>query len=76
MPADAVPYGRSTQRSPAVKEVHILWITAGLSCDGDSVSITAAPSPASKTCCSALFPGYRRFTYTTPCLPMKSAMTS
>ena len=35
MPAEVAPYGRSTQKLPAVKEVHILWITAGLSCDGD-----------------------------------------
>jgi hydrogenase small subunit len=40
-----IPYGRKTQKAPAVKEVHILWITAGLSCDGDSISITAAPPP-------------------------------
>ncbi len=41
--ADAtIPYGRKTQRVPPVKEVHVLWITAGLGCDGDSVSITAA----------------------------------
>jgi hydrogenase small subunit len=25
------PYGRKTQRAPAVRDVHILWITAGLS---------------------------------------------
>src|SRR3984893_3108851 len=41
-----VPYGRSTQKAPAVKEVHIPWITAGLGCDGDSVSITAATQPS------------------------------
>jgi hydrogenase small subunit len=29
-----------------VKEVDILWITAGLSCDGDSVSVTAATMPS------------------------------
>jgi hydrogenase small subunit len=29
-----------------VKEVHILWLTAGLSCDGDSVSVTAAEQPS------------------------------
>ena len=40
--SNGVPYGRKTQREPAVKEVHVLWITAGLSCDGDSVSVTAA----------------------------------
>src|SRR5579871_6168673 len=45
--ADApAPYGRKTQRAPAVKEIHILWITAGLGCDGDSVSITAATQPS------------------------------
>ena len=46
MPADVVPYGRKTQRESAVKEVHVLWITAGLSCDGDSVSVTAAMQPS------------------------------
>jgi Ni,Fe-hydrogenase I small subunit len=28
-----------------VEEVHILWISEGTSCDGDSVSITAAGQP-------------------------------
>jgi hydrogenase small subunit len=40
------PYGRKTQRPPAVKESHVLWITARLSCDGDSVSVTAASQPS------------------------------
>ena len=25
--------------------VHVLWINAGLSCDGDSVALTAATQP-------------------------------
>src|SRR4051794_15017085 len=45
MTAQAIPYGRVTQRKPAVAELHILWITAGLGCDGDSVSLTPAPPP-------------------------------
>src|SRR6476661_6755633 len=28
-----------------VEEVHILWISEGMSCDGDSVSVTAAGQP-------------------------------
>ena len=40
---DAPP--RSLPQSPAVPEVDVLWLTAGLSCDGDSVSITAATQP-------------------------------
>ncbi|MGH7438673.1 MAG: hydrogenase expression protein HypE, partial [Polyangiaceae bacterium] len=46
MTGDAVPYGRKTQRAPDVTEIDVLWITAGLSCDGDSVSITAATQPS------------------------------
>ena len=46
MAAEAAPYGRVTQKAPAVAEVHVVWITAGLGCDGDSVSITAATQPS------------------------------
>lgn len=46
MAAETAPYGRVTQRPPAVKDVHIVWITAGLRCDGASVSITAATQPS------------------------------
>jgi hydrogenase small subunit len=35
MAKEAAPYGRVTQKKPAVAEVHIVWITAGLGCDGD-----------------------------------------
>ena len=52
-----VPYGRKTQRAPAVKEVHVLWITAGLGCDGDSVSITAATQPSIEDVVLGAIPG-------------------
>ncbi|MFO7253075.1 MAG: hydrogenase expression protein HypE, partial [Actinomycetes bacterium] len=29
-----------------VKEVHILWTSEGMSCDGDTVSVTAAGLPS------------------------------
>src|SRR6476646_10436964 len=38
--------GRMSENRPAIDEVHILWLTAGLGCDGDSVSITAATQPS------------------------------
>jgi hydrogenase small subunit len=31
---------------PAVKEVHVIWMTGGLSCDGDTISTTAATLPS------------------------------
>src|SRR5665213_1384425 len=57
MPAEVAPYGRSTQRSPDVKEVHVLWITAGLGCDGDTISITAASQPSVEDVLLGAIPG-------------------
>jgi hydrogenase small subunit len=57
MAAETVPYGRVTQKSPAVPEIHILWITAGLGCDGDSVSITAAMQPSIEDVLLGAIPG-------------------
>ena len=41
----------------SVTEVDILWITAGLSCDGDSVSITAATQPSIEDIVLGALPG-------------------
>jgi hydrogenase small subunit len=57
MPLEASAFGRVTQRPPAVSDVHILWITAGLSCDGDSVSITAAMQPSIEQVVLGAIPG-------------------
>jgi hydrogenase small subunit len=57
MASEAVPYGRSTQRKPAVAEIHIIWVTAGLGCDGDSVSITAATQPSIEDVLLGAIPG-------------------
>ena len=57
MAKETAPYGRVTQKKPAVAEVHILWITAGLGCDGDSVSITAATQPSVEDVLLGAIPG-------------------
>jgi hydrogenase small subunit len=41
----------------AVREIDILWITAGLSCDGDSVAITAATQPSLEDIVLGALPG-------------------
>jgi hydrogenase small subunit len=51
------PYGHKTQHTPRIAELHILWITAGLSCDGDSVSITAASEPSIEDILLGAVPG-------------------
>jgi len=53
----AVPYGRKTQRKPDLAEVHIIWINDGMSCDGDSISITAATLPSVEDVVLGAIPG-------------------
>ena len=60
MATQAAPYGRKTQKDPAISDVHILWITAGLGCDGDSVSITAATQPSIEDVLLGAIPGLPR----------------
>src|SRR5579859_2485082 len=57
MPEANAPYGRKTQKKPAVAEIHIVWMTAGLGCDGDSVSITAAEQPSIEDVVLGAIPG-------------------
>ena len=47
-------------KAPAVEEVHILWISEGMSCDGDSVSITAAGQPSIEDVLLGAIPGCER----------------
>ena len=54
---EAVLFGRVTQRPPAVPEIDIVWMTAGLGCDGDSVSITAATQPSIQDLLLGAIPG-------------------
>ena len=49
--------GRISEHKPAIEEVHILWITGGLGCDGDSVSITAASQPSLEDVMLGAIPG-------------------
>ena len=57
MSEEKVPYGRKTQRAPDVAEINVLWITQGLGCDGDSVSITAATQPSLEDVLFGAIPG-------------------
>ncbi len=46
MPDTSMVHGTGPVRGPATAEIHILWMTAGLGCDGDTVAMTAATQPA------------------------------
>src|SRR5579863_7794157 len=36
----------NSQARPTISEIHVLWITAGLGCDGDTIAMTAATQPS------------------------------
>src|SRR5271156_6931710 len=72
MTPEAVPYGRKTQKPSPVPDIHILWITAGLGCDGDSVSITAATQPSLEDVLLGAIPGLPRVHLHNPVLAFDS----
>ena len=47
----------TTQAPPDETVVHVLWINAGLSCDGDSVALTAATQPSIEEIALGALPG-------------------
>ena len=63
-------------RPPDIKEIHVVWMTTGLSCDGDSVSITAATLPSIEDVVMGAIPGCQKCISTIPCSPTKWAMIS
>jgi hydrogenase small subunit len=62
------PHGRKTQRSPAIPEIDILWLTAGLGCDGDTISITAATQPSLEDIVLGAIPGLPKVNFHNPVL--------
>jgi len=66
--ARAIGKELQAHRPPAVKEVDILWITAGLSCDGDSVSITNARLPSIEDVLLGAIPGLPKVNLHNPVL--------
>jgi hydrogenase small subunit len=62
---------QSTPRSSSVSEVHIVWITAGLGCDGDTISITAAEQPSIEDVLMGAIPGLPKVHLHNPVLAME-----
>jgi hydrogenase small subunit len=56
----------------AAPELDILWITAGLSCDGDTVSITAATQPSLEDVLLGVIPGIPKVRLHNPVLAYRN----
>jgi hydrogenase small subunit len=62
----------SLTAAPAIPELDILWITAGLSCDGDSIAITAATQPSLEDVLLGALPGLPKVNLHHPVLASES----
>jgi len=54
--------------SPSIREIDILWITAGLGCDGDTIAITAATQPSLEDILLGALPGIPKVNFHNPFL--------
>src|ERR671925_549444 len=57
MYGQAAEGGAPRPAASGVDEVHILWTSEGMSCDGDSVSVTAAGQPSLEDVLMGAIPG-------------------
>lgn len=63
-----IPHGRRTQHAPAIPEIDILWLSAALGCDGDTISITAATQPSIEDLVLGAIPGLPKVNLHNPVL--------
>jgi len=60
MPGEADPGALGRSRWPpshAVDPIHVLWLTSGLGCDGESIALTSARNPTFEELQRGAFPG-------------------
>src|SRR5262245_30213100 len=63
-----LPSIRNPQRPPTLPHMHVLWITAGLGCDGDTIAITAATQPSLEDLVLGIIPGIPQVHFHNPVL--------
>ena len=63
------------QKSP-VEKIAVLWITAGLGCDGESVALTAASQPSIEDIVLGGMPGFLECVSSIPFIVMRTATST
>ena len=61
---------RGTQ--PAITEIDVLWITAGLGCDGDTIAMTAATQPSIEDIVTGALPWIPKVNFLNPFLAIEN----
>ncbi|MGO8796803.1 MAG: hypothetical protein ACLQLC_18415 [Candidatus Sulfotelmatobacter sp.] len=55
-----------------IKEISVLWITAGLGCDGDTIAMTAATQPSIEDIIHGALPWIPKVNFLNPFLAMEN----
>src|ERR1700733_12893116 len=72
MSLEAANHGVARWDAQSPKEVHVLWMTAGLGCDGDTIAITAATQPSIDDLLLGTFPWIPKVHFHNPFLAMEN----
>jgi hydrogenase small subunit len=56
-----------------IREIDVLWMTAGLSCDGDTIAMTAATQPSIEDIVMGAIPGIPKVNFHNPVLSYENA---
>src|SRR3984893_15033186 len=68
MKCDASNSGATLGGTAPISEIHILWMTAGLGCDGDTMAVTAATQPSIEDLVLGAFPWVPKVNFHNPFL--------
>src|SRR5271163_4177373 len=60
------------RRSSLITEIEVLWLTAGLSCDGDTIAMTAATQPSIEDIVLGAFPWIPKVNFHNPFLAFEN----
>ncbi|HEY5027266.1 MAG TPA: hypothetical protein VIK39_02575 [Candidatus Angelobacter sp.] len=55
-----------------ITEIHVLWITAGLGCDGDTIAMTAATQPSIEDIVTGGLPWIPKVNFLNPFLAIEN----
>jgi hydrogenase small subunit len=66
------PIRRVDQNSAPIPEIDILWMTGGLSCDGDTIAMTAATQPSIEDIVRGAFPWIPKVNFYNPFLAFEN----
>lgn len=71
-PENEITAGVLPNREDAITEMDVLWLTAGLGCDGDTIAMTAATQPSLEDIIGGALPWIPKVNFLNPFLAIEN----